>query len=97
MTRFAALVIAAVLSTLVPTATFAHGALKSSVPAGGARLAAAPRELCLVFTEAPELAFTTIRLTGVGGTPVALAPLVIAADSCRAVVAVIRGALVAGK
>ena len=96
MTRFAALVIAVVLSTLLPSTAVAHGALKSSVPAKGARLSAAPRELRLVFTESPELAFTTIQLMGPGGAPIALAPFGTADDSRRAVIAAIRGALVAG-
>ena len=97
MTRFAALVLAAVLSVLDPNFAFAHGALKSSVPAAGARVGVAPRELRLVFTESPEVAFTTVRLMGPGGAPIALAPVGIAADSRRAVIAAIRGALVAGK
>ena len=96
MTPFAALFVA-VLSTLVPSTAVVHGALKSSVPVAGARLSAAPRELRLVFTEVPELAFTSIRLTGPDGTPVALAPLGTATDSRRAVIAAIRGGLVAGK
>ena len=81
---------------VVPTAALAHGALKSSLPAAGAHLAAAPTELSLTFTEAPELTFTRVALTGPGGTAIALAPLRTAPGSSRTVLTAIRGSLVAG-
>jgi putative copper export protein/methionine-rich copper-binding protein CopC len=88
--------IAALLTVVVPNIASAHGRLKSSVPSNGARLTVAPRELRLVFTESPELAFTTVQLLAPGGAVVDLGPVRIAADSRRAVVAAIRGPLTAG-
>jgi putative copper export protein/methionine-rich copper-binding protein CopC len=96
MKRVGRVAIAALLTVVVPNIASAHGRLKSSVPSNGARLTVAPRELRLVFTESPELAFTTVQLLGPGGVVVDLAPLGIAADSRRAVVATIRGPLTAG-
>jgi putative copper export protein/methionine-rich copper-binding protein CopC len=57
----------AALLLSAPTTVFAHGGLKSSVPASGATLSAAPTELRLVFTEAVELAFTRVELRGPTG------------------------------
>lgn len=61
----AGLVAACLLSA--PATVFAHGGLKSSVPASGATLSAAPTEIRLVFTEAVELAFTRVELRGPTG------------------------------
>ncbi len=61
----AGLVAACLLSA--PSAAFAHGGLKSSVPAAGAKLGIAPTEIRLVFTEAAELAFTRVELRGPNG------------------------------
>jgi len=89
-----ALVVMLTLVALVPAIAIAHGALKRSSPASGAHLSEAPRELRLTFTEAPELAFTRIRLLGPDSADVALGPLTI--DSALVAVVSVRGALVAG-
>ena len=89
-----ALVVMLTLVALVPAIAIAHGALKRSSPASGAHLSVAPRELRLTFTEAPELAFTRIRLLDPDSADVALGPLSI--DSILTAVASVRGALAAG-
>lgn len=87
--------VVAVLGT--PTAALAHGELKSSVPAAGSRLAVAPTELRLTFTEAVEMTFTRVELVGPDSQLVALGSLAYAdGDARRVVVAAIRGPLVAG-
>jgi copper transport protein len=65
MGRALAGLVACVLSA--PAPVLAHGGLKSSVPASGVTLSAAPTELRLVFTEAVELAFTRVELRGPAG------------------------------
>ncbi|MGI9075839.1 MAG: copper resistance CopC family protein, partial [Gemmatimonadaceae bacterium] len=89
-------VLAALLAFVTPGLALAHGALKSSVPAKGAHLATAPRELRLTFTEAPELTFTRMELIGPDGKPVSLDDLRAVADSPRVIVARIASALTAG-
>ena len=74
---------------------YAHGNLKSSVPAKGAHLATAPRELRLNFTEAPELAFSRVALIGPDGRAITLGPQRAASDP-RTLVSAITGALVSG-
>lgn len=85
-----------VLGALTPAPALAHGTLRSSVPAAGARLLVAPRELRLTFSQRPERTFTTVALLGPDGAAVALGPVQIASDSPRVVVAAIRGALTSG-
>ena len=92
--RRALAVVAAV--ALVPATASAHGHLTRSDPRAGARLAAAPSQLRLTFSETPELAVTTVRLLGPAGTAVPLGALAPAPDAPRAVVAPIRGLLAAG-
>lgn len=53
----------------------AHGALRSSLPAAGAQLAAAPRTLRLTFTESSPLNVTRVRLVGADSQSVALGPM----------------------
>ncbi|WP_411279555.1 copper resistance CopC/CopD family protein [Gemmatimonas sp.] len=84
------------LLLFTPALAQAHGTLKSSVPAAGAHLGVAPRELRLTFTESPELTFTTLILRRADGSAVALGPLLVASDSRRAVIAAVQGALAAG-
>lgn len=84
------------LAVLVPAVVWAHGALKSSQPASGAHLAAAPREIRLDFTDAPEVRVSRIELRGPDGKPVALGPLGLAIDSRRSLLAAIQGPLIAG-
>ena len=81
---------------LVPATASAHGHLTHSEPSAGARLVAAPTQLRLTFSEAPELAVTTLRLLGPAGAAVPLGALAAAPDAPRAVVASIRGPLAPG-
>jgi copper transport protein len=83
------------LTVRAPVIAWAHGVLTRSSPASGAHLDAVPRELRLTFTEAPELAVTTISLLSPDGIAVPLGGLQLAADR-RMVVAAIRGPLAAG-
>jgi copper transport protein len=86
-----------VLMTMVATTpAHAHALLKSSVPASGAHLGVAPRQLRLDFSESLELTFTTIILRDQTGAVVALGPVQGASDSRRAVLVSVRGALAAG-
>jgi copper transport protein len=62
LTTFGALAIA--LLAAAPTDARAHGGLRASSPAADSVLAAAPTEIRLEFTEAPERAFTRVRLFG---------------------------------
>lgn len=80
---------------LTPASAAAHGRLRSSAPAANARLTTAPREIRLVFTESPELSFTTAALVGPDG-PVQLGGLAATPDVPMGVAAPIRGRLVAG-
>ncbi|MEP7345111.1 MAG: copper resistance protein CopC, partial [Gemmatimonadaceae bacterium] len=91
-----AVAVSALLAAVTPIPAWAHGSLKSSAPAAGARLFAAPRQLRLNFTEAPELAFTSVALFGPDRAAVLLDSLQLAPDSKRSVVATIRAALAAG-
>ena len=81
---------------LAPRLALAHGALKSSVPRAGAHLGEVPHAVRLDFNEAPELAFTSIRLLSADGREIALGALAYAPDSHRAVVAPIASAMIAG-
>lgn len=86
--------VAAIVLLGTPAVLSAHGALKSSSPAGGAKLTAVPDALRLTFSERVELAVSRIQLLGPDGTAVALSPL--RADSAFILVADIAGALRAG-
>ena len=72
---------------------FAHGDLKSSVPASKAVLMALPNELRLVFTERPELPLTRIVLKSPNGTIVAIGQLVASGPGKATVTAPITGIL----
>lgn len=91
-----AVVLSTLLVMLAPTAARAHGTLKSSTPAAGAHLGTMPRELRLLFTEAPALAFSRVELRGPDGAMIALGSLKTAVESRRTLVAAISGRLVAG-
>lgn len=88
--------LALILFCVAPATAHAHGSLKSATPAANEQMTVVPRELRLVFTEAPALAFSRLELLGPSGAAVALSPLRIAADSRRALVSDVRGALTAG-
>jgi methionine-rich copper-binding protein CopC len=90
---FAVLAIFAI-GGLAPGRLLAHGTLKSSVPAKGAHLGVAPRDLRLTFTERPELTFTRVQLLAPDGVVVPLGPLRL--DTAQTIIADIRGPLRAG-
>ena len=91
-----AITIAVALILLAPHDAFAHLALRSSTPADGAHVAAAPRELKLTFTEAVEAAVARLRLIGPSGTEIPLSPLRQPADSGQILLADVRGPLEGG-
>lgn len=78
---------------LLPAEAHAHGALRGSEPAAGARLTDAPRRIRLTFNEPPVPAFTRISLRAAGDL-VALGPVRIVSDTV--VIAEITGALSPG-
>ena len=79
----------------MPAPAHAHGVLRASSPASGARLAAAPRQVRLVFSEAAELGVAAVELRGPGGVAVALSPLR-HGDSTSVIVAEFAETLAAG-
>ena len=90
------IVLTATIVASVPRIASAHVALRTSVPAHGARLSVAPQDLRLTFSEVPELAVTRIVLIGPDGTVIPLDALRSAPDSQQVVVARIAGSLMAG-
>jgi copper transport protein len=94
--RLGALLAAMLLVAVLPESVSAHGALRRSEPAEGAHLTDAPRALRLTFTEAVELSFARLALSGPNG-PVALGALALAPDSATVLVAPVAGGLVAGR
>ena len=75
---------------------WAHGALKSSVPAAGSHLDRVPREIRLTFNESAERAFTRISLVRADGRTIALRPVAIPTDSPRVASATISEVLAPG-
>ena len=71
-----------------------HLRLLKSAPAANATLLAAPDSIRLWFSEPPELAVTTVKVTGPNSAAVALAPLA-SADSGR-VIAPVKGKMTSG-
>lgn len=73
-----------------------HLHLERSEPKANDTVASAPTAVRLWFSEQPELAVTTIRLTAAGGTPVSLAPLTRDTGATAPVVAPLRAHPAAG-
>lgn len=86
--------LAAILA--VARESWAHGALKSSVPAAGSHLDRVPREVRLTFNENAERAFTRIALVGPDGRAVSLRAVTIPKDSPRVAFASIPDVLAPG-
>lgn len=84
-------ILAALLAT--PRPAWAHGYLKTALPAPNAQVATPIRELRLDFSEFPELPFTVVQLLDPGGNAIALGALHFPTDSHRAVVAPLAAAL----
>ena len=68
-----ALIPAALLGAIVPGTVFAHAFLDHAVPAVGATVSAAPRQVQLFFTQDLEPAFTGATIAGADGQPIAIA------------------------
>jgi len=77
-------------------ASMLHLHLEKSEPAANDTVKSAPAAVRLWFSEQPELAVTTVRLTGAPGGPVALAPLTRDAGADAPVVAPLRARPAAG-
>lgn len=90
-----ALAVTIALAT-APQAAWAHGHLVLSTPAAGAHLVSSPGSLHLTFSEEPELAFSSLRLTTVSGTQIQLSGFMIAPNDKLTVVAMINSPLSAG-
>jgi copper resistance protein C len=73
-----------------------HLHLVRSEPAANDTVTAAPAALKFWFSERPELAITTVKLTTSAGTAVPLAPLAVDTGANGPLVAGIRGALAKG-
>lgn len=94
--RMLAVLIALIACVMLPASAFAHGRLKSSLPAAGAHLAQVPAQIRLDFSESPELTFSAIRLLTSDEREIPLGTLGYANDSRRALVASVQGAMAAG-
>jgi copper resistance protein C len=71
-----------------------HLHLLKSLPAANATMASAPESIRLWFSQPPELAVTSVKVTGPGSTVVPLAPL--SGGDSSLVVAPVKGRLAAG-
>lgn len=92
-----AAVLGAALAAPASAGAAFHLRLVGSDPAADATLAAPPAALRLTFSEAPELAVTTVRLRGPGDRAVALGRLVRARGDRATVVATPRAPLAHGR
>lgn len=94
VTAGSAFALAAIL--VVAGDAWAHGALKSSVPAAGSHLDRVPREIRLTFNEPAERTFTRISLVRADGRTIALGQVTIPSDSPRVAFATIAEVLAPG-
>jgi methionine-rich copper-binding protein CopC len=74
----------------------AHIHLMRSQPSANDTVATAPSALRFWFSERPELAVTTIKLTSAAGAAVPLAPLTVDTGDNAPLVATIRGGIAPG-
>ena len=92
--------IAVVVAALATVATFAgarsafHLHLVKSAPAANATVTTGPDSIRLWFSQKPELAVTTVKVTGAGSAAVALAPL--AGGDSALVIAPVKAAMTPG-
>lgn len=84
------------LVLLTPGVARAHGGLRKAIPAPAAVLDTVPREIRLEFSEAVELAFTRVELTGVNG-PIQVGAPRFADQTRRIIVTSIERPLTAGR
>jgi methionine-rich copper-binding protein CopC len=66
---------------LIPLPALAHAHLDHSVPSAGAKVAAAPKEVSLWFTEALEAKFSTIEVRDANGAQMQTGSAQLAADN----------------
>ena len=93
--RAVALAVVAIGSTaLIAWRAPFHLHLLKSAPAANATVSAAPDSIRLWFSQAPELAVTTVKVTGPGNAVIALAPL--AKRDSALVIAPVKGPMAAG-
>jgi copper transport protein len=86
------------LAVLVPSRPIsAHAHLERSDPAADARLSAAPTAIRLWFSEAPELALSTVTLVDSAGSVIALGPAARGADGPRSMRVAIPHSLAPGR
>ncbi len=88
--------LAVAIALALPSAAWAHVKLESATPAAGARLTVLPRSLRLVFTEALELAVSSIELRDTDGALVRLGSIANPPDSASILIAAVEGPLAAG-
>lgn len=89
--------LAVLLLLATPAVALAHLHLRHASPAAGAALTTAPREIRLTFSEAPQLAVSSVVLARADGAPVALLPLRIDGASPTTLVAPVAGPVAAGE
>lgn len=92
-----ALIVAVAGLVASPATLEAHTRLERSQPAAGSTLTQSPRFIRLVFSEAPELALTSIRLESIAGQRIAIGPLTRDPANIHAVEAGVISALAPGR
>ena len=90
------LVLAGLGLVAVSAPAFAHAHLKSASPAAGSTVATAPAELDLTFSEALNLKFTGVNLTGPAATAVAIGDAALRVPDGTTLVVPVTGTLAAG-
>lgn len=96
MSAFAALAVAVALATPAKAAPELHLRLTGSQPAKDTVLAAAPTQICLWYSQKPQLRLSSVTLTGPNG-PVALGDLTMEARDSAPIVTKIEGPVPPGK
>ncbi|HEY4252175.1 MAG TPA: copper homeostasis periplasmic binding protein CopC [Roseomonas sp.] len=86
MQRFSMGALVAMLGLATATPAFAHAHLSAAEPAAEASVATLPRMLRLHFTEALELAFSGVRVTGPDGAPLATGAASLAPDDAKTLI-----------
>ena len=91
-----AIAVAALAASLFGGAASAHTELKTANPAPNAVVKAAPKALSLTFSSAVLPRFTTLTVTGPGGTPIHAGPVAVDPKNKGLVTAPLHGATAAG-
>ena len=93
---FTAVAAVAALATPRPADSTMHLRLTGSLPAKDSVLAKAPTQICLWYSQTPQLRLSSVTLTGPNGT-VKLGKLTMEARDSAPIVAQIEGPMPAGK